>query len=94
MRAMWTKGFCLSLPVAVFLFVLSGSSEAQVRTSIEEIGQYADRLVEVEGVPIVSMYKEDGDYGVWNLLVGRDEKKLLCYEDGYNREVLENTHQD
>ncbi|UCE19716.1 MAG: hypothetical protein JSV84_05060 [Gemmatimonadota bacterium] len=74
--------------------ILPANPEAQVQIALADIDQYDSQWVEVEGVPLVSTFKEDDGYGVWNLLIGRDENKLLCYEDGANIADLRAAHED
>lgn len=93
MRTVSKIVFGLSLAIAVGLWMTPADSEAQVRTTLAEIEQYDTKLVEVEAIPLVSTFKEDEGYGVWNLLIGQDEQKLLCYEDGANVEDLRNGHE-
>jgi len=93
MIAVHRFGFVFSLAIVVCISSASIDSEAQERAALAEIGQYDTKLVEVEGIPLVSTFKEDEGYGVWNLLIGQGERKLLCYEDGVNIDELREAHE-
>ena len=64
------------------------------KTTIPEIGEHGEQLVEGTAIPLDSTFKEDEGYGVWNLLIGEGESKLLCYEDGANIDDLRGAHED
>ena len=84
----------IGLIVMTCFSLTSVDTIAQVKTTLPDIDQYNSQLVEVEGIPLVSTFKEDEGYGVWNLLIGQDEQKLLCYEDGTNIADLRESHED
>ena len=84
----------MGLIVIACFSLTSVDTIAQVKTTLPDIDQYDSQLVEVEGIPLVSTFKEDEGYGVWNLLIGDDEQKLLCYEDGTNISDLREAHED
>ena len=87
-------GLTVGLAALVCFFGASVGADPQEKVALAEIDQYDSKLVEVEGIPLVSTFKEDDGYGVWNLLIGQDEQKLLCYEDGTNIDALRDAHKD
>ena len=86
MAASITALVCLVCAVA-----LAGTYE---RVSLPDMDQHDAALIEAVGIPLVSTFKEEDGYGVWNLLIGQDDLKLLCYEEGGNLTELGNAHKD
>jgi len=94
MKSNYTTLAMLALLICVWYVPTPVYADTFVETTIPELDQYSGQSVEVTAVPLVSTFKEDEGYGVWNLLIGNDEQKLLCYEDGFNVEDLRGISED